>query len=175
MSSFLLIVSWDQCPCEFFVKTTSLLRLKQESPPAWTQEAYRPRRIKYYRGGVLPPPSRGTPGQVWWGVTRGGVSPHQDTPQSGLTGGTRGGVPPIRVPSLSGYSPARSDGGLPEVGYPPSGTPLARSDGGGTWGGVPPHRDTPLVRVAPPSGYPPPARSDGGYLRWTWPHWTWPG
>ena len=67
---------------------------EQESPPAWMQEAYRPRRIKYSvwypkwgtpqqgypparfdrggtQGGEPPTPSRGTvwraPGQVWWG------------------------------------------------------------------------------------------------------------
>ena len=89
-------------------------QIKQESPPAWTQDGYRPRRIKYaicyLRWGT--PPSRGTPlpgvptpSQVSWGYLRWG------TPQQG-------------------YPLARSDRGYlrwgaPQKGYTPQqGYPL---------------------------------------------------
>ena len=66
---------------------------KQESPPAWTQEAYRPRRIKYYiccpvPGGYPPsgpgrvPPSRGYLPLAW------------GTPWAGGTPPWPGGLPP---------------------------------------------------------------------------------
>ena len=122
----------------------------QESPPAWTQEAYRPLRIKYYWGGVPPPPIGVPPARPDWG----GGLPEVGYPQSGPMGGTQGGVPPHQ-----GTPPARSDRGwgylrwgtphrgtpwpglmgVPEVGYPHQGTPPARSNGGrGSQGGVPP-------------------------------------
>ena len=126
--------------CNYFIT-------QQESPPAWTQEAYRPRRIKYsicypVRGEV-PPPSLGyPPGQVWWGVPEVGY-PCQGTPPS---------------PGLMG---------VPEVEYPPSGYPSIQ-----VWWGVPPGQvwpgGYPRWGTLPPLGYPP-ARSDGGYPRWGTP------
>ena len=138
-----------------FLKThTPTLGLKkQESPPAWTQEAYRPWRIKYsicyMRWGT--PPGRGTPQPDLMGGTLGGVSP--------------AGVPPSQVQWGRGYLRrvpllARSDrGGGTQGGVPPSRgspqlvvPPLSRSDWGGTWGGIPPGRGTPqldLVGVPP--------------------------
>ena len=62
---------------------------KQDSPPAWTQEAYRPQHIKYsicYPRWGTPPPARSDGGGGTWGG---------ETPQQG-------------------YPPARS-----KVGYPP--------------------------------------------------------
>ena len=84
------------CNSAIFVLKQSV----QQESSAWTQEAYRPRRIKYsicYPRWI--PPSRGTPrplltgGYLRWG-----------TPQQGYT--------------LTGVPPARSDRGLPKVGYP---------------------------------------------------------
>ena len=154
---------------------------KQESPPAWTQEAYRPRHIKYsicypVRGGVHPPvevtPTIGvTPSQVWWGYLRWG------TPQPGPTG---------EVPKV-GYPLARSDGGTQSE-YPHRDTPQPGPMGyQSTWGGVPP-------LGVPPSqvqlGYPrwgsphqgiPSQVQPGGYPRWGTPRqgypsgWTWLG
>ena len=88
---------------------------KQESPPAWTQEAYRPWHIKYYRRGVHPPfrvpPRPGLKG----GVTQGGVPPCWVPPRPSPTGATQGGEPPR--PGLMGR-------GVPMVGYPSrQGTP----------------------------------------------------
>ena len=95
---------------------------KQESPPAWMQEAYRPRRIKYSTQGGVMPPGRGTPLARSDGRDpRWGYPPTRGTPWTGPRGGGyQGGVLPQQ-----GYPPARSNGRIPEVGYPPSrGTPL---------------------------------------------------
>ena len=132
----------------------------QESPPAWTQEAYRPRHIKYSicypRWGTPPigvPPARSHSGGTWGGVPPSGYPPSQGTPQPGLMGGMQGGVPPSGYPwpGLMGvakveYPPVEvppgpglmggTQGGVPLLRYP-----LAMSDGG-TWGGVPPCQDT---------------------------------
>ena len=109
------------------------------------QEAYWPRRIKYYLVGY-------PPGQVWWRGTQGKVPP---TRSDG--GATRGGVPP------SGYPwPGLMGRGVPEVGYPHQGTPPPTW----TWlgyppdlAGIPPHLDLArvpphldLARVNPPPG-----------------------
>ena len=151
---------------------------KQESPPAWTQEAYRPRRIKYSicyprwgtprwgnpQPGVMgylrwvPPigwlpsgyPLWGPPGQVWQGGTWGGVPPVGVPPVRSNGGYLRWGTP------VSGYPLARSDRGVPEVGYPPVGVPPVRSNGG-------------YLRYGTPcQGTPWPALI-GGYLRWGTP------
>ena len=146
----------------------TFLKVKQESPPAWTQAAYRPRRIKYYSRWGTPPLSGYPPGQVWWGGTpQSGYTPHQGTPQPGPTEG----VPEVGYPQM-GYPPARSDGGVPKVGYPPSGYPQPGPTGGyPRWGsppiGVPPlagpgwgtHPHLDLAGVPSPprtwQGYPP--------------------
>ena len=115
---------------------------QQESPPAWTQEAYRPHRIKYSicylrwgtprqgyprpslmggggypRWGTLPPPSRGTPGQVWWGVPEVGY-PFAEVPHQGTTHwGT-----PARPNGGGGFPSCLPPGkGTPWLGIPPSG------------------------------------------------------
>ena len=76
--------------------------LKQESPPAWTQEAYRPPCSEYsfccptwvsppiltWRGGTRSVPPRGG---TWSGTPPARVPPR---------GGTRSGTPPARVPPL---------------------------------------------------------------------------
>ena len=140
------------------------IKFNKKSPPAWTQEAYQPRHIKYYpRWGT---PCQGTPSQVQWRVTEVGYPP-QGTPQPGLMG--RGYS--RRGTSWLG-SPIQVWWGVPKVGYPLSGTLLARSDGG-TWGGVPPW-GIPLARSwmgVPKVGYlpdqgTPPVRTAGGYPRW---------
>ena len=114
---------------------------KQESPPAWTQEAYRGVSSTTRRGShppvgvpLLPRSNRGgtqgvvPPSQVWWG------------------GYLRLGTPPGQV--WQGTPPVR-------VHPPPLGYPLARSDGQGTRGGVPPCQDLDLAGV-PPTPTPPP-------------------
>ena len=108
---------------------------KQESPPAWTQEAYRPPCSEYSFccPTWVPPPDR--------------VPPHPDLAR----GGTWPGYPPSRVPPWPGYPPGQ---GTPEgtrvpprPGYPPGqGTSLAR---------VPPRLDL--------AGYPPPRLDLAGY------------
>ena len=116
------------------------------------------------QGGV--PPSRGypliggTPSQVWQGYLRWGTIGRGYPSAGGTPGQVQLGVPEV------GYPPAKSDGGYPKWGtpsrgYPPiGGTPPARSDRG-IWGGVPPAGVTPQQGV-------PLARSNWGYLRWTW-------
>ena len=105
-------------------------KYKQESPPAWTQEAYRPPCSEYSFccPTRVPPP----PGGVWeppltWVPPR-GVVPDPGTPP----GGTWLGYPP-------------QGGTWP--GYPPGGPGTPR---GGTWLGYPPGGY--LTRV-PPGGY----------------------
>ena len=123
---------------------------EQESPPAWTQEAYRRPRSKcslcWWGGG-------GYPIQSWWG--RGTPSSH---------GGGYPGYTPLH-PDLAGVPPppSRPGRGTPPtiktcLGYPPT-LDLA---------GVPPyHQD--LARVPPTpdqtwQGYPPPSSRPGmGY------------
>ena len=156
--------------------STIFLFQTQESPPAWTQEAYRPRRIKYStRGGVSPSPpparcdrgyprwgtpSRGTPWPGLRGVPGVGYPLTRGSPQPGPMGGTWGGVPPSQVWQGRGYPRWGPLAGVPwsglTVGYPRWGTPRP----GPTveymgWG-------TPLPGV-------PPARSKGGYPRWGTP------
>ena len=125
---------------------------KQESPPAWTQEAYRPPCSEYYfccptrvppPGGYLtrvPPPGGGYPDPP-----RGGTR----TPR-GVPGPPRGGTWP-------GYPP----GGVPDPG-PPGGYP---DPPGGTWPGYPRGGTrTPrgYLTQVPPGGVPGPP--GGGYL-----------
>ena len=131
---------------------------KQESPPAWTQEAYRPQRIKYSisfpRWGTLP--SNCTPSQAWWGVPEVGY-PQAEVPPSQVWWG----YPNWSTP-WQGYPPARSDESTQ------GGVPLARSDRG-------------YLRWGTPWEGTPSQVWWGGYpAGWTWlgyhpPSWTWPG
>ena len=176
-------------------------KLKQESPPAWTQEAYWLQQIKYYpRWGT---PCWGTPSQVWWG-TQGGVPPSGYPlvgvpPQPGLMGSTWGGVSPHQGTPLGqvmmggGYL----RWGTPCQGVPHQGTP-SQVWWEGTQGGIPPSQCTPLP--GPTGGYPrwvphpcqePPDQvqwwgcTQGGVPpqqgyppagpAWGTPCWTWPG
>ena len=128
---------------------------QQESRPAWTQEAYRPRRIKY----SICFPKWGTPRQGYPSARSDGGYLRRGTPQLGLMGGTWGGVAPSR-----GYPPSQVWWGVPKVGPPHQGYPCQ------VWWGV------------PEVGYPP-ARSDREYPRWGIPSkgyppppgWTWLG
>ena len=126
-----------------------ILPLLQESPPAWTQEAYRPPCSEYSfccptrvppppggggvpdpgtppGGGVrVPPWGRGVPdpgtprGGTWPGYPPGGLG----TPPGGYL--TR--VPPRGVPDPGtprggpGYTPGGGGGGVPDPGTPPGG------------------------------------------------------
>ena len=121
------------CNCKIPYKHTSV----QESSPAWTQEAYRPRRIKYsicypVLGGVPPPvgvPPR--PGLTPWGTPQPGLTrrvpevgfPHQGTPCWGTPswGTPHFGVPPSGYPLV--VPPGQVWRGVPEVGCPHWGTP----------------------------------------------------
>ena len=120
---------------------------KQESPPAWMQEAYRPPCSKYYLCcPTWVPPSQGIPpARV---PPQPGYPPGQGTPLPGYPPGQ--GTPPARVP------PARvpPSQGTPRPGYPP-------------WPGYPPSQGTPLARVPPwldLAGYPPSPRLPHGIL-----------
>ena len=107
---------------------------KQESPPAWTQEAYRPQRIKYsiccpiLEGGYLP-----LPGGIYLGVPP--PPPVLAWPGGGTylgqEGGTYLGVPPI-LTWLGGE--------VPTLGYPlpPSGPGQGTSPPPSGPGRVPP-------------------------------------
>ena len=91
-----VFVTWQK----FITQSNPNQCLSQESPPAWTQEAYRPRRIKYsiyypVRGGVAPPAP--PPGQVWLEVPEVGYPP-VGVPPARSNGGTRGGVPHQSTP-----------------------------------------------------------------------------
>ena len=153
-------------PLTFWTQFLAEQNCKQESPPAWTQEAYRPPCSEYsFCCPTRVPPPGG--GGTWPGHPPRGV-PDPGTPPGGSTWA---GYPPggylTRVPPL---------GGVPDPG-PPGGGTWARYPPGGylTW--VPPPGGY-LTRVPPPGGYltrvPPP----GG--RGTWAGYpprggTWPG
>ena len=139
---------------------------KQESPPAWTQEAYRPPCSEYsFRCSTwVPPPS--WPGQGGY-LTR--VPPRPGYPPI-LTwlGGYLTRVPPLwpGYPPQPGYPfsrvPPHPDlaGGVPDQGTPPARVP---PQPGYPPGRVPPHPDlggvpdqgTPPARVPPQQGTPP--------------------
>ena len=101
--------------------------MKQESPPAWTQEAYHPPCSEYFfccPNGVPPSlPSRVPPILTWLGgYPAGGEGvPYLGTPWQGT---------PSRVPPSAGYPPTGYPlaGYLPQldlVGYPPGVCPMA--------------------------------------------------
>ena len=105
------------------IKISKVIKIinKQESPPAWTQEAYRPPCSKYSLccPNWVPPPARVSP-QPGYPLAR--VPPSR--------------VPPARVPPNQGTPPARVP---PRPGYPPGqGTPLAREPPQAGPGRVPP-------------------------------------
>ena len=151
---------------------------QQKSPPAWTQEAYRPRRIKYHpRWGTPPirvPSVRVPPWPGLMGSTQGGVLPLLGYPpaRSDGEGGTQGRVPPSGYPRpglTGGYlrwgtpireSPSEVWQGVPEVGYPLLGYPPA----GPGWSNSPP----PPGWTQP--GYPPPPPQVWTDRRMDW--WT---
>ena len=144
----------------------------QDSPPAWTQEPYRPPLIKYSMccpvpGGYsgYPPP----PVLTWLGVGYLGVcAPLAGVPPI-LT--WPGGVPWVGAP-LAGVPPSWPGLGGPRVGVPLAGVPPSWPGPRGVpWSGrplarAPPHLD--LARIPPPP------------QGWTWlgytpSSWTWLG
>ena len=105
------------------------IKLKQESPPAWTQEAYRPRRIKYSicypRWGTSPgrgtPPVRSDGGYLRWGPPSRVPPPARSNRR-----GTRGGVTPQPGPMRGTWGGVPSEQGYPRpgvMGHPRWGTP----------------------------------------------------
>ena len=111
MSSSVFTTIWATCVrAQKIIMLISHFILKQESPPAWTLEAYQPRRIKYYSVGY--PPARVPP---WPGLTR-GVPEVGYPPGKVWQGGTWGGVPSVGVP-LSGYPPPPAGPGLGPPGW----------------------------------------------------------
>ena len=168
----------------------------QESPPAWTQEAYRPPRSKcsLWRGGYPNPGGYpipglgGTPCQVWEGYPMRGLGgtlcqvwggvPH---PSSGgvpcpMLGGTPSQVQVWGVPHpdlVVGGTPSWPGGGYPRYPPPPA-RPGMGYPPGQTWYGVPPGQT--WDGVPPPGqtwdGVPPPARPGMGYPP---PSQTWDG
>ena len=133
-----------------------IILFKQESPPAWTQEAYRPPCSEYSFccPTRVPPPGGGT----WPGYP-------PPPPRGGGGGGTGPGSPPGGG-TWPGYPP---QGGVPDPGTPPwGGTRSGYPPGGG--GGVP----DPGTPPPPPGGYltrvpPPPPGVGGGYLTRVFP------
>ena len=123
----------------------AVLLVQQESPPAWTQEAYRPPCSEYSfccPTWVPPPPAGYPPPILTW-----------------LGGGTWPGYPPPPGQGTPPSWPGR--GGYltrvpPRPGYPPH-PDLA---GGGTWPGTPPARVPPPPRLDL-AGYPPPPLPHG--------------
>ena len=165
----------------------------QESPPAWTQEAYHPPCSEYsFCCPIRVPPRGGT----WPGYPRGEV-PDRGTPRGGPDLGTpQGGyltwVPPrgVRDPGyLTWVPPGGTWPGYPQGGnwpgyprgrgVPDPGTPPR----GGTWPGYP--QGGYLTRVPPGEGVPDPGTPlpggtwprypPGGYLTWVPPggYLTW--
>ena len=139
---------------------------KQESPPAWTQEAYRPPCSEYSFCCPTRVPDPGTPpggvgGYPDLGTSPppgGGGYPDLGTPPGGyLTrtpwGGTRTWVPPPPPGGVPG--PGYPPGGVPDPGYPPGGgVPDLGTPPGGYLTRVPP-RGGYLTRT-PPGGVPGP-------------------
>ena len=135
-------------------KQIAVTIIKQESPPAWTQEAYRPPCSEYSfccPTRVRYPPWGGVPGLRYppRGGTRTSVPPPGGYPDFGTP---RGGVPGLRYP------------------LPRGGTRTSVPPRGGTWtppGGVPglryPPGGVPGLRYPPRGGYPDFGTPRGGY------------
>ena len=107
--------------------SVSAMESKQESPPAWTQEAYRPPCSDYFCCPNWAPPRPDLAGGVpWWG---GGIpwqgTPHPDRARGGtLLLPPRQGTPQQGTPhpwlDLAGYPPPQLDlAGYPPAGYSP--------------------------------------------------------
>ena len=87
--------------------------IKQESPPAWTQEAYCPPCIEHsFCCPNWVPPQQGTP-LSWpgWGELPYLGTPQQSTPLAGYLPWQ--GTPPGRVPPQAGYPPPAGPGRVP--------------------------------------------------------------
>ena len=149
---------------------------EQESPPAWTQEAYRPPCSEYSFccPNWVPPPAGYPPSWPGQGGTLPGyppagyplaVYPLVGYPPAGYR------VPPSRVPPWAGYPPGRVP---PLAGYPP----------GWTWQGTQPPGVCPMefwvmLQSIMGYGYPPPPQvwtdwkhylphtSDAGGKKWS--------
>ena len=118
----------------------NLTRKEQESPPAWTQEAYHPPCSEY----SFCCPNWVPPWPGWGRGTLPGYSPGSVPPS--WPGGYPIWVPPGRVPP-AGYPPA---------GYPPGRVPPQGNPPGWTWQGTPspplagPGRVPPIPKVSAP-------------------------
>ena len=124
-------------------------RCKQESPPAWMQEAYCPPCIEYSLCCPTWVPPLSWPGG---GTMPGGV-PDQGTPPAGYP---LAGYPPAGYP-LAGYPSPRQ--GTPPAGYPPSRVP-PRLDLAGYPPGVCPMAFWEMLQSIMGYGYPPPPWKD---------------
>ena len=161
------------CPCFWINKFQPIHRersyllqecyyCQQESPPAWTQEAYRPPCSEYsFCCPTRVPPRGGYLTQVPpWGVRvpPGGV-PDPGTPP----GGTWPGYPP----GGSGYPPGGYLTRVPPRGGlgTPRGVPDPGTPGGGGLGTPPPGGGV----GHPRGGVPDPGTPQGGYLTWVPP------
>ena len=110
-----------RCSCTEGYDNHRQIYFEQESPPAWTQEEYRPPCSKYSL--CCPnwiPPWQGTPPAPQPGYPPGQGTPLGRVPPSPARVPPRPGYPPARVPPRPGYPPW--------PGYPPS----------WTWQGTPP-------------------------------------
>ena len=147
-----------------FQNTSYYFQNEQESPPAWTQEAYRPPCSEYSfccptrvppRGGTWP---RYPPGGSGYPPGRGGYLTRVPP------GGDLTRVPPRGVPD-PGTPPGGGGGGVPDPG-PPGGGYLTR---------VPPRGGVPDLGTPPGGGGP--GTPQGGYLTQVPPRGecTWPG
>ena len=119
---------------------------KQESPPAWTQEAYRPPCSKYSLccPNWVPPRPDLAGGVPWLGTPPGRVPLRQGTPWVGYP--SPAGYPPAGLP------PGRvSPGRVPPAGYPLGRVPPNRVPPGR----VPPRQGTPQAGYPSLAGYPP--------------------
>ena len=140
LTLFALLSTWMCMPTWYFYCNKNYIIHKQASPPAWTQEAYRPPRSKYMLcccswGNPPPRPDMG-PGWGGYPHSADGGYPHPDLGRGypypdlgpGLGGGaswTWDGVPPPSWIWDGGIPLSWTwDGGTPshpgpEVGYPP--------------------------------------------------------
>ena len=123
------------------------VQMKQESPPAWTQEAYRPPCIEYSFccPTWVPPPHPDLAGGVpWSGTPWAGYPPILTWP-----GGVPDqGTPPGQATPQAGYPPILTwPGGVPDQGTPCQGTPPT----GYPPAGYPPQLDL-AVYTPPPAG-----------------------
>ena len=103
------MLKWIYAPSYYTCQLASTRNIKQESPPAWTQEAYRPPCSKY--------------SFCCQDLAGRGYTARWYLPIWTWLGGTLQGIPPGRVPPQQGIPPCLDLAGpcwvLPWAGYPP--------------------------------------------------------